>query len=107
VVRGKSQASNLSARDAISQGFGDILCSDYSPMTLLHAVFTLERHGILSLHEAVRMVSINPASAVGIDPWTGSIEEGKDADLVLVDNSDTIPRVIKTFVSGKEVFSTC
>jgi len=107
VVRGKSQASNLSARDAISQGFGDILCSDYSPMTLLHAVFTLERHGILALHEAVRMVSINPASAVGIDPWTGSIEEGKDADLVLVDNSDTIPRVIKTFVSGKEVFSTC
>lgn len=107
VVRGKSQASNLSARDAISQGFGDILCSDYSPMTLLHAVFTLERHGILDLHEAVRMVSINPASAVGIAPWTGSIEEGKDADLVLVDNSDTIPRVIKTFVSGKEVFSTC
>jgi len=107
VVRGKSQASNLSARDAISQGFGDILCSDYSPMTLLHAVFTLERHGILTLPEAVRMVSINPASAVGIDPWTGSIEEGKDADLVLVDNSDTIPRVIKTFVSGKEVFSTC
>ena len=107
VVRGKSQASNLSARDAISQGFGDVLCSDYSPMTLLHAVFTLERHGILALHEAVRMVSINPASAVGIDHRTGSIEEGKVADLVLVDSSNAIPRVIKTFVAGKEVFSTC
>lgn len=107
VVRGKSQAANLSAREAISKGYGDILCSDYSPMTLLHSVFTLERHGILRLHEAVRMASLNPARAVGIDGRTGSIEEGKDADLVMVDGSEAIPRVIKTFVAGKEVFSTC
>ncbi len=107
VVRGQSQAKNLSAREAISWGFGDILCSDYSPMTMLHAVLTLERLGILPLHEAINMVSLNPARAVGIADHTGSLEEGKAADMVLVDHSDDFPRVLKTFVGGREVFATC
>ena len=107
VVRGQSQARNLSAREAISWGYGDILCSDYSPMTMLHAVLTLERLGILPLHEAMKMVSLTPAQAVGIDDHTGSLEVGKDADMVLVDHSDDFPRVLKTFVAGREVFATC
>jgi alpha-D-ribose 1-methylphosphonate 5-triphosphate diphosphatase len=107
VVRGQSQSSNLNAREAIGCGFGDILCSDYSPMTLLHAVFALERHGILALHEAAKMVSLNPACAVGISGQTGSLEEGKSADMVLVDYTDGFPRVLKTFVTGREVFATC
>jgi alpha-D-ribose 1-methylphosphonate 5-triphosphate diphosphatase len=107
VVRGQSQARNLSAREAISWGYGDILCSDYSPMTMLHAVLTLEKLGILPLHEAIRMVSLNPARAVGIADHTGSLEVGKEADMVLVDHSDDFPRVLKTFVAGREVFATC
>ncbi len=107
VLRGQSQAKNLSAREAISSGFGDILCSDYSPMTLLHAVGTLTKLGILPLHEAIKMVSLNPARAVGIADETGSLEVGKAADMVLVDHSDDFPRVLKTFVSGREVFATC
>lgn len=107
VVRGQSQARNLSARDAISWGFGDILCSDYSPMTMLHAVLTLERLGILPLHEAVNMVSLNPSRAVGIADRTGSLEVGKEADMLIVDHSEEFPRILKTFVGGREVFSTC
>jgi alpha-D-ribose 1-methylphosphonate 5-triphosphate diphosphatase len=107
VVRGLSQARNLSARDAIGQGYGDILCSDYSPMTMLHAVLTLERLSILPLPEAVNMVSLNPALAVGLADRTGSLEVGKEADLLLVDHSDDFPRILKTFVKGREVFSTC
>lgn len=107
VLRGNSQAKNMSARDAIVSGYGDILCSDYSPMTILHAVFTIERLGILPLHEAVNMASIDPAKAVGISDRTGSIEEGKEADLTMVDIGEEIPRIVKTFVAGREVFSTC
>lgn len=107
VMRGNSQAKNLSARDAVSLGFGDTLCSDYSPMTMLHAVFTLCNIGILPLHDAVNMASLNPANAVGISEQTGSIEEGKSADLVVVDIGEEIPRIVKTFVSGREIFSTC
>lgn len=106
-LRGNSQAHNLSARDAISSGYADILCSDYSPMTILHSVFTLARLGILPLHLAVNMVSLNPAIAVGISNKMGSIEEGKDADLIIVDLNDEIPKILNTFVCGKRVFSIC
>ena len=107
VVRGQSQAKNLSAREAIRDGYGDILCSDYSPMTMMHAVFTLEHLGILELHEAIRMVSLNPARAVGLGKETGSIEEGKQADMVLVQCAGGFPHILKTFVGGREVFATC
>lgn len=107
VLRGNSQAKNLSARDAIAAGFGDILCSDYSPMTMLHAVFALHKCGILPLHKAVNMVSINPAKAVGISGQTGSIEGNKIADFILVDMNEEVPKTVKTFVSGSEVYSAC
>ncbi len=107
VVRGQSQSSNLNAREAIRRGYGNILCSDYSPMTMIHAVFALERHGILPLHEAAKMASLNPARAVGIAEHTGSLEAGKDADMVIVAYSDELPKVLRTFVTGKEVFATC
>ena len=84
-----------------------MLCSDYATMAILHSVFTLDRLGILPLHEAVNMVSLNPAGAVGISDKTGSIETGKDADIILVDLSDEVPRILKTFVSGREVYSVC
>lgn len=107
VVRGESQARNLSAREAISWGYGDILCSDYAPMTMLHAVLALERLGILPLHEAVNMVSLNPARAVGISDTTGSLEIGKYADILIVDPSEGFPRILSTFIGGKEVYATC
>ena len=107
VVRGKSQARNLSAREAISWGYGDILCSDYAPMTMLHAVLALEQLGILPLHEAVNMVSLNPARAVGIADQTGSLEVGKAADILIVDHSEGFPKILSTFIGGKEVFATC
>lgn len=104
VLRGSSQTNNLSARDAIMGGCGDILCSDYTPMTMLHAVFMLVNLKILSLPDAVRMLSLNPASAVGTETETGSIEEGKRADVILVDTKCEVPAVVRTFVSGNEVY---
>jgi imidazolonepropionase-like amidohydrolase len=53
------------------------------------------------------MASLNPAVALGVSHKTGSIEESKEADLIIVDLNDEIPRILKTFVSGKIVFSTC
>ncbi len=107
ILRGNSQTGNLSARQAITEGYGDIICSDYSPMSMLHAVMALMRCGLKPLHEAVNMASLNPAEALGISDRTGSVEEGKAADLVLVNASGEVPLVMKTFVSGKEVYSTC
>ncbi len=107
VFRGASQSKNLNAREAIANGYGDILCSDYAPMTLIHAVFTLVSLGLKSLPDAIRMTSLNPAQAVGIDQQTGSIEVGKAADLMLVGNGGHFPRIQRTLVNGREVFRTC
>ena len=76
-------------------------------MTMLHAVFTLFRDKTLLLHEAVNMASRNPACAVGLSEQTGSLEIGKNADMIVVRSRNGFAEVLKTFVKGKEVFATC
>jgi len=105
ILRGVSTGGNLSARDAIRAGYGGIVCSDYAPASILHAIFTLEKEGV-PFPKAVNMASLNPAGAVGISDRTGSLETGKQADLIIVDPSEEIPAIKKTLVEGKEVFST-
>ena len=56
--------------------------------------------------EALAMVTINPAKQLGIDKQVGSIETGKDGDLVVYDKfplSDTA-KVEKVFIDGKLYF---
>jgi N-acetylglucosamine-6-phosphate deacetylase len=48
--------------------------------------------------EAVRMATLNPARVVGVDDRLGSLEAGKDADVVLYDDGWTAARVM---VSGQ------
>lgn len=105
VLRGGSLTGNLSGRDALNAGLGDILCSDYSPMSLLHAALQLHHEGIRSLPQAVRLITLHAAQGAGIDQEVGSIKTGKAADLVLVDDSRKVARIWKTFVDGREVFS--
>jgi alpha-D-ribose 1-methylphosphonate 5-triphosphate diphosphatase len=106
VFRGASATNNLSSREGIGAGYGNVVCSDYAPMSLLHAAFALHRQGIVPLHEAVSMISRNPSRAVGVAEETGSLEEGKTADMVLVDDQEDVPRVVRTFVRGREVFAS-
>jgi alpha-D-ribose 1-methylphosphonate 5-triphosphate diphosphatase len=46
VLRGASLTGNLSGREALTAGLGDILYSDFAPMSLLHAALQLHREGI-------------------------------------------------------------
>ena len=107
ILRGYSHNKNLSARDLIKNGFGDIVCSDYIPSTLLHAFFSLTDNKIKSINEAVCLFSTNPAKALGLDNETGSIKVGLDCDLILVQHDNELPRIQKTFVKGREVYSVC
>jgi alpha-D-ribose 1-methylphosphonate 5-triphosphate diphosphatase len=102
IVRGKSQAGNISARELIVNGIGNILCSDYYPASILHAVFNLASD-LLTLNEAVNMASLYPARAAGIDKLTGSLEEGKEADMLMVDTKSGIPVIKQTFVKGNSI----
>jgi alpha-D-ribose 1-methylphosphonate 5-triphosphate diphosphatase len=106
VLRGGSQSGNLSATEVVLDGRGDILASDYSPMSLLHAVFKLYQQHKIELHRAVQLVTLNPARAVGIDEYTGSVEVGKQADLILVDAYTQVPHVTMTFTGGQITYRT-
>jgi alpha-D-ribose 1-methylphosphonate 5-triphosphate diphosphatase len=107
VLRGCSLTKNLSGREAVEAGLCNLMGSDYAPMSMLHAVFALHRLMGIPLHEAVNMVTYNPAQSIGEKDRLGSIGEGHAADLILVDPSVQIPRILKTFVNGREVFSAC
>jgi len=103
VVRGGSTGKNLRATDAIEAGAAHILCSDYYPAALLHAVFQLAR-GPLGLPRAVAMATLAPACAVGLEQELGSIEAGKQANLILVRMWHGVPVVVAVMVAGRWVY---
>jgi imidazolonepropionase-like amidohydrolase len=61
----------------------------------------------LDFNEALKAITLNPAKLIGAEDRIGSLEVGKDADLVLFDGDpfDTQTKVIKTFINGKLVYS--
>ena len=56
----------------------------------------------ISLEDAVDCATINPAKVLGVDDRKGSIEVGKDADLIVVDDNFN---VYMTICRGKIVYS--
>lgn len=107
ILRGGSATDNLSAREAIAAGFGTIICSDYAPVSMIHAGTALVQSGLADMVKMSRMLSLHPAQAVGIDSFSGSIEKDKAADLVLVDTHNGFPSIKRTFVSGRQVYASC
>jgi len=55
----------------------------------------------LPLHKVVKMASLNPAKAIGIDKTKGSIEAGKDADFCFADDQMNISR---TILRGRTIY---
>ena len=72
----------------------------YLPLTAAFAV----REG-MDRDEALKAITINAAEICGIDDRVGSIEEGKDADLIVVDGDplEVKSKVEKVFIDGKEI----
>ena len=73
-----------------------------SVLKLNYAVYNYLHNTSLPVWEAVNAASLNPAKRIGVADRKGSIEAGKDADIVIVnDNFD----VLKTIISGRVVYS--
>ncbi|HEU4365793.1 MAG TPA: amidohydrolase family protein, partial [Candidatus Krumholzibacteria bacterium] len=64
------------------------------------------RWGGMGEVDALKLVTLNPARQLGIDHRVGSIEVGKDADLVLYDGHPLSTRSVvqKTFIDGDLYF---
>lgn len=63
------------------------------------------KHGLDEM-EALKAITINPAEIIGISDRVGSIEVGKDADLILSDGNllELSTHVMKTMINGEFVF---
>jgi alpha-D-ribose 1-methylphosphonate 5-triphosphate diphosphatase len=83
VLRGKSQSGSMRALDAVLEGVADCVCGDYSPAALLPSVLRLPELAGIGLHEAVALVTANPARAAGLND-RGRIAVGLRADLIAV-----------------------
>jgi alpha-D-ribose 1-methylphosphonate 5-triphosphate diphosphatase len=104
LLRGKSQAGSMRALDGIRADAIDCLCSDYSPASLIVAVFQLAQLKEINLHDVVRLVTSHPAKACGLLD-RGEIAVGKRADLIAVSQPGNLPQVTDVFVEGINVFS--
>ena len=101
ILRGGSLSGNLNIQNAVLNGSVNGLCSDYYPPAILHSIIKLNQECGMPLPQAVNLATLNPAKATGLNKHTGSIEKGKDADLLIVKIVDGLPMVTHTIVKGK------
>lgn len=83
VVRGGSQAGNISAMDLIEQGLCDALVSDYYYPALAQAAWAVADQRASSFPQAWALVSGNPARIMGMGD-RGHLRPGARADLTVM-----------------------
>ncbi|WP_338527172.1 N-acetylglucosamine-6-phosphate deacetylase [Erwinia aphidicola] len=73
-----------------------------SALTMIEAVENSVEHVGISLDETLRMATLYPTRAMGVDNQLGSIEAGKVANLTVFTRDY---KIIRTIVNGNEVLS--
>jgi alpha-D-ribose 1-methylphosphonate 5-triphosphate diphosphatase len=103
LIRGGSHSGNVAAETLAREGVLDILSSDYVPASLLMAAFDLPRRvPEMTLPDAIRTVTKNPASATGLSD-RGEISVGKRGDLVRVHTRSQTPVVRQVWRGGQRI----
>lgn len=69
-----------------------------SVLHLNHGVWNVYTNSQIPLYECVNCASLNPADAIGVSDRKGSLEVGKDADIVITDENF---EVMKTIIGGE------
>lgn len=84
---------------ALSTHHPDVSCD-----LLLFSAAMLQREG-LSIYEALKLITVNPAKMLNLYSSIGSIEEGKIADIIAFDNMPTeaMANIVLKMVNGKIV----
>ncbi len=69
-----------------------------SVLHLNHGVWNLYKNSDIPLYECVNCASLNPAQVIGVADRKGSLEVGKDADIVITDENFEVQ---KTIIKGR------
>ena len=73
-----------------------------SVLTLNKAVYNFKENTNLNIYEAINLASLNPAKSIKVDDKKGSLEIGKDADIVIF-NEDM--DCLTTIVEGDIIYN--
>ena len=73
-----------------------------SVLKLNNAIRNMRDQTSLPLEQIVRMASINAARCIGLDKTKGSLEAGKDADIILADENFAVS---ETIIAGETVWA--
>ena len=104
-MRGGSHLGSPGAAEMIARDLCDILASDYYYPAMLGAMVRLHADRVAPLPDLWRLVSANPAAAMGLAD-RGRIAPGQRADLVLLDWPEGhAPAPLRTWVAGRGGYS--
>ncbi|MGM8286023.1 amidohydrolase [Clostridium perfringens] len=108
---GKSETLNKTFKTPkvlIDKGIKVAITTDHPVVTIdnlpLCAAMAM-KEGI-NFNEALEAITINPAEIIGIDERVGSLKEGKDGDLVILNGSpfEIATKTIYTIINGEVVY---
>lgn len=108
---GKAETLNKTfktPKDLIDKGIKVAITTDHPVVTIdnlpLCAAMAM-KEGI-TFNEALEAITINPAEIIGIDERVGSLKEGKDGDLVILNGSpfEIATKTIYTIINGEVVY---
>lgn len=104
-MRGGSHLGSPGAAQMIARGLCDILASDYFYPAMLGAMVRLHADRVAPLPALWKLVSLNPARAMGLGD-RGRIAPGQRADLLLLDWPEgQTPAPLRTWVAGRPGYS--
>ncbi len=65
-----------------------------SVLHLNHGVWNVYKNSNIPLHECVNCASLNPATVIGLADRKGSLEQGKDADIIITNENFEVKKTI-------------
>lgn len=103
LIRDQSTNGNLKASEVLRQGSCTGLVSDYYPESLVQAAF-IAADFTSDLAKALQKVTSGPGAFINSTMPAGVLQEGADADIIIVNLNHQWAHITQSYVRGTSVF---